>query len=85
MIALPAGCPLGGSRRCAARRTDVLKAIGHRDPDNNSGRAAAQCQRRCVRRQQAQEPEDAACIIAFLASGEAGQLRGAWLPAFGST
>ena len=30
-------------------------------------------------------PEDAACIIAFLASGEAGQLRGAWLPAFGST
>jgi NAD(P)-dependent dehydrogenase (short-subunit alcohol dehydrogenase family) len=30
-------------------------------------------------------PEDAACIIAFLASEEAGQLRGAWLPAFGST
>jgi NAD(P)-dependent dehydrogenase (short-subunit alcohol dehydrogenase family) len=29
-------------------------------------------------------PEDAACIIAFLASEEAGQLRGAWLPAFGS-
>jgi NAD(P)-dependent dehydrogenase (short-subunit alcohol dehydrogenase family) len=30
-------------------------------------------------------PEDAACIIAFLASEEAGQLRGAWLPAYGST
>jgi NAD(P)-dependent dehydrogenase (short-subunit alcohol dehydrogenase family) len=30
-------------------------------------------------------PEDAACIIAFLASEEAGQLRGAWLPAFGSS
>jgi NAD(P)-dependent dehydrogenase (short-subunit alcohol dehydrogenase family) len=29
-------------------------------------------------------PEDAACIIAFLASEEAGQLRGAWLSAFGS-
>ncbi|MCA1823026.1 MAG: SDR family oxidoreductase [Mycobacteriales bacterium] len=29
-------------------------------------------------------PEDAAAAIAFLASEEAGQLRGAWLPVFGS-
>jgi hypothetical protein len=30
------------------------------------------------------QPADAAASIAFLASEEAGQLRGAWLPVYGS-